>query len=104
MPLKVYRRKGGLIWHYRGTLAGHRQRGSTGTSDKETAQRIASEIENRFYKRRLDGPENALTFPKAVVLYLGAGKPQRFIAPLLKYWKDARVKDMNSVFCSTSFM
>jgi integrase len=96
MPLKIYKRPGSAIWHYRGTIAGHRQRGSTGASDKETAQRIASEIENKLYKRRLDGPEDALTFPKAAALYLGAGKPQRFITPLLKYWKDAKVKDMNS--------
>ena len=70
MPLKIYRRKGSNVWHYRGTLAGHRKRGTTGTSYKETATRIASEIENKFYKRRLDGPEEALTFPKAAALYL----------------------------------
>ena len=41
MPLKVYKRGG--IWHYRGTVAGRRLRGSTGTASKEIAQRIASE-------------------------------------------------------------
>lgn len=96
MPLKVYRRPGSAVWHYRGTLAGNRQRGTTGTSDKETAQRIASEVENKFYKRRLDGPEDSLTFPKAAALYLASGKSQRFIAPLLRYWKDTKVKDMNA--------
>ena len=35
-----------------------------------------------------------LTFPKAAALYIAAGKEQRFIAPLLKYWKDAKIKDM----------
>lgn len=96
MPLKIYRRPGSSVWHYRGTLTGHRLRGSTGSSDKENAARIASEVENKFYKRRLDGPEEALTFPKAAAIYLSAGKSQRFLAPLLKYWKDAKVKDMNS--------
>jgi len=94
MPLKIYRRKGSLVYHYRGTLAGDRLRGTTGSSDKETATRIASEVENAFWKRRLDGPQEVLTFPKAAALYIAAGKEQRFIAPILKYWKDAKIKDM----------
>jgi integrase len=96
MPLKIYKRPASAVWHYRGTIAGHRQRGTTGATDKEIAQRIASEIENKTYKRCLDGPEDALTFPKAAALYLGAGKSPRFIASLLKHWKDTKVKDMNS--------
>jgi integrase len=96
MPLKIYRRPGSTVWQYRGTLAGRRFRGSTGASDKETATRIASEIENKFWKRGLDGKEKALTWPKAVALYLSAGKSSRFLVPLSKYWGDALVKDMNA--------
>jgi len=96
MPLKIYRRPGGTVWQYRGTLAGRRQRGSTGTPDKETAQRIASEIENKFWRRGLDGKEKALTWPKACALYMGAGKSPRFLAPTVKYWGDAKVADINS--------
>jgi integrase len=96
MPLKIYRRPGSTVWSYRGTLAGNRLRGTTGTSDKETAARIASEVENKFYKRRLDGDQEALTFPKAAAIYLSSGKPQTFITKLVKYWKDAKVKDMTS--------
>ena len=95
MPLKIYRRKGSLVWSYRGTLAGRRLRGSTGTPNKERAAQIASEVENKFYKRRLDGPQEILTFPQAAALYLKAQKSDRFIAPLLKYWGDAKVKDMH---------
>jgi len=96
MPIKIYRRSGSLVWHYRGTLAGCRLRGSTGTSDKEAAARLASQVENEFYKRRLDGPSEVLTFPKAAALYLAAGKSERFIAKLVKYWGDAKVKDINA--------
>lgn len=96
MPLKVYRRPGSPVWQYRGTLAGHRLRGSTGASDKETATRIASEIENKFWKRGLDGKEKALTWPKAAALYLQSGKPSRFLVPLSKYWGDAKVSDINA--------
>ncbi|HMI56390.1 MAG TPA: site-specific integrase [Gemmatimonadaceae bacterium] len=94
MSLKVYRRKGSLVYHYRGTLAGHRLRGTTGTPDKETAAEVAAKVQEEFYKRRLHGDKEVLTFPKAAALYIAAGKSQRFLTPLLKYWGDAKVKDM----------
>jgi integrase len=96
MPLKIYRRPGSTIWQYRGTLAGRRLRGSTGASDKETAQRIASSIEDKFWKRGLDGKEKALTWPKAAALYVGAGKSTRFLSTLVKYWGDAKIAELNS--------
>jgi integrase len=96
MPLKIFKRPGSTVWQYRGTLAGRRFRGSTGATDKETATRIASEVENKFWRRGLDGKEKALTWPKAVALYLQAGKPTRYLVPLSKYWGDALVKDMNA--------
>jgi len=96
MPLKIYRRPGSTVWQYRGTLAGRRFRGSTGAVDKEAATRIASEIENKFWKRGLDGKEKALTWPKAAALYMAAGKQSRFLAPLVKYWGDAKIADINA--------
>jgi integrase len=94
MPIKLYKRKGSNVWHYRGTVAGNRLRGSTRTESRETAARIASEIENRHWKGRLD--QEVLTFPKAVSLYLAAGKSDRFIHRLEDYWKNAKIKDINS--------
>lgn len=96
MPLKVYRRKGGLVWHYRGTLAGCRCRGSTGTPDKEAAQRTAAKIEDEFWKRRHNSPQEVLTWPKAVALYIGAGKSSRFLNRLVTYWGNAKIADINS--------
>ena len=94
MPIKLYRRKGSDIWHFRGTVAGNRLRGSTRTANREVAARIASEVENRQHKRHLDGPQQVLTFPQAVALYLKAGKSDRFVTKLEDYWKDAKVSDM----------
>ena len=96
MPLKIYRRPGSTVWQYRGTLAGNRLRGSTGASDKETAQRIASAIEDKFWKRGLDGKEKALTWPKAVAIYLAAGKSPRYLPALVKHWRDVKIADMNA--------
>lgn len=94
MPLKIYKR--GPTWHYRGTVAGRRLRGTTGTANKDTAARIAAEIEAKQWKRRLDGPEAILTFAQAAMLYRAAGKPTRFLERVEDYWKDTLIQDMTS--------
>lgn len=97
MSLKLYRRKGSEVWHYRGTVAGDRLRGTTRTTDRERAARIASQIEHDRHERRLNGPEKeALTFPKAVALYLSAGKSDKYLGKIEDYWKDAKVSDMTA--------
>ncbi len=94
MPLTLYKR--GHIWHYRGTVAGRRVRGSTKTSDKEVAQRVASRREAQEWKHRIDGPASVLTFAKAASRYLAAGKSDRFLLPVLDYWRDTLVRDINA--------
>lgn len=92
MPLKIYRRGG--VWHYRGTVAKRRLRGTTGAAVKETAAQIAAEIEDRAWKRRLDGPAAVLTFAQAAIAYRAAGKPTRFLERIEDYWKDTLIKDV----------
>lgn len=94
MPLKIYKR--GEVWHYRGSVAGRRLRGTTSTTNKETAARIAAEIETRAWKHRLDGPEAILTFAQASLKYRAAGKPTRFLDRIEDYWKDTLVKNMTT--------
>jgi integrase len=94
MPLKIYRR--GDVWHYRGTVARRRLRGSTGATNKEIAARYAAEIENKFWKRGFDGPEAVLTFAQASIKYRAAGKQTRFLERIEDYWKDTLVKDINA--------
>lgn len=94
MPLKIYRR--GKVWHYRGTVAGRRLRGSTGASDKTIAARIAAETEQRHWKGHLDGPQSVLTFAQAAIMYRAAGKPTRFLTKVENYWKNILIQDINS--------
>jgi integrase len=94
MPVKLYRR--GEIWHYRGTVAGRRLRGSTGTSDKTRAQRIAAEKEGRQWKGHLDGPASVLTFAQAALQYRAAGKSTTFLATVEDYWKDTPVLEITA--------
>lgn len=95
MPLKLYRRSGGKVWHYRGTIAGRRVRGSTETEDKARAQRIAAEREQREWTRHLDGPGATLTFADAAIAYRQAGKPTRFLERVEDHWRDTLVRDIN---------
>jgi integrase len=94
MPLKLYAR--GKVWHYRGTVAGRRLRGSCKTTDKAIAARQALEIEWREWKCSFDGPQSVLTFAQAAIMYRAAGKSGRFLAPVEDYFKDALVKDIKA--------
>jgi integrase len=92
MPLTIYKR--GKVWHYRGSVAGHRLRGSCKTTDKAKAARKASAIEEREWKSDSDGPQAVLTFAQAAAMYEAAGKTMRFIAPIEDHFKDMLVKDI----------
>ncbi len=95
MPLKLYKRPGGEIWHYRGTVAGRKFRGSTRTTDRETALRFISEKENHQWKGHFDGPAAVLTFAQAVAAYLRAGKSDRFVLEALDHFGPNKlVKDI----------
>lgn len=94
MPLKLYRRDDGKTWHYRGTVAGRRLRGSTGTEKKAAAQRFISDLEDKHWKGHFDGPSAVLTFSQASYLYRQAGKSTRFVDDLEDYWKDKLVSEI----------
>ncbi len=94
MPLKLYKR--GKIYHYRGTVAGNRLRGSCRTAVKEIAERITAELEHREWKGRLDGPASVLTFAQAAHLYRGSEKSTRFLGPVEDYWKDTPVAQITA--------
>lgn len=92
MPISLYRR--GTIWHYRGTVAGQRLRGSTGTAQREIAEQIVSQLEDRAWKSHLHGPQTVLTFAQAAILYRDAGKPHRFLERIEDHWRNTRVADI----------
>jgi integrase len=94
MPLKLYQR--GKAWHYRGTVAGRRLRGSCKTTDKAIAARQIAEIETREWKCSFDGPQAVLTFAQAALMYRAAGKSGRFLAPVEDYFRDTLVKDIKA--------
>lgn len=96
MPLKLYRRPGSDIWHYRGTVGGSRLRGTTQTTNRKEAAGIAAQIEAKRFQGGFTGSSKALRFPQAVALYLKAGKSDRFLDRIEDYWKNTRVKAMTA--------
>jgi integrase len=96
MPLTLFLR--GEVWHYRGSAAGRRLRGSTGVSraNKETAEQVLVQIEERVWRGRLYGPGSVLTFAQAAILYRAAGKPVRYLAQVEDFWKDTPVKNITA--------
>jgi hypothetical protein len=94
MPLTLYKR--GKIYHYRGTVAGRRLRGSTGTAKKAAAERFISELEDKQWKGHFDGPGSVLTFAQAAILYRNAQKSTRFLERVENYWRDTLVADIKA--------
>lgn len=92
MPLKL--RKRGEIWHYSGTVAGRRLRGSTKTALKDQAAIVANEIERRYLQGSRD-PASVLTFAQAAILYRKERGEPRYLTMVEDYWKDTPVKDIN---------
>lgn len=87
---KLFKR--GSIWHYRGSVAGRRLRGSTKTAHEEVARQIVANLEARAWKSHIHGPESVLTFAQAAILYRQAGKPARFLTRVEDYWQDTPIK------------
>lgn len=94
MPLNIHKR--GKIWHYVGTIAGRRLRGSTQTTDKKTAQRIAAKVEADQWSGHLDGPGSQLTFAQAAMAYREAEKSTRFLEKIEDHWQDTPVREMTA--------
>lgn len=94
MPLKLYKR--GLVYHYRGTIAGRRLRGSCQTTDKDTASRQIAKLEIDQWKCNFDGPQAVLTFAQASMMYRAAGKSPRYLDKIEDYFKETLVKDITS--------
>ena len=94
MSVQIYKR--GKIWHYRGTVAGRRSRGTCGTSDKKTAQRNAAEVETASWRRHLDGPAAHVTFAQAAIAYRNAGKSERFLTKIEDHWQDTAIREISA--------
>lgn len=91
MPLKLIKR--GEIWHYTGTVAGRRLRGSTKTSQKSEAEQIANEAESRELQGRRD-PGSVLTFAQAAIEYRKQDKAPRYLELVEDHWANMLVKDI----------
>lgn len=92
MPLKLKKR--GEIWWYSGTVAGKRLRGSTKTSQKTEAQRIANALESRWLEGGRD-PGAILTFAQAAGVYREHRSSEpRYLEMVEDYWKDTLVRDI----------
>lgn len=91
----LYKRKGSASWYYDFTVDGIRHRKSTKTSDQRLAEDIAIKAEDKVRRATVHGPETVLTFPEIVANYVNDGKDGRFTAPLIKYFRKWKVKDIS---------
>ncbi len=91
MPLKLKKR--GEIWHYSGTVAGRRLRGSTKTAQRAEAAIIANQVESRELQRGRD-PGSVLTFAQAAIEYRKSRSAPKYLDLVEDHWRDTPVKEI----------
>jgi integrase len=91
MPLKLVKR--GAIWHYTGTVANRRLRGTCKTTQKSEAERFANEVESRYLQGRRD-PGSVLTFAQAAMEYRKSREPPKYLEMVEDHWRDTPVVDI----------
>lgn len=90
MPNDIKQR--GKIWYFNFSVNGRRHRDSTNSTDKKTAQRIAAKAKDAAWGNYTDGEAAHVTMAQAIDAYLNAEKSDRFLLPILDYWKDTPVR------------
>lgn len=93
MSLKLYKRPGNDVWQYTGTVAGRRLRGSTKTTQKSEAEKVANEVESRYLQGRRD-PGSVLSFAQAAMEYRKSREPPRYLEMVEDFWKNTPVIDI----------
>lgn len=88
-------RKRGRVWHVRFTIGRTRFERSTGQASKPRAVQVAQQIYEKQCRFVALGDNGAITFGEAVALYLSAGKPDRFLLPLMERLQHVAVADLS---------
>lgn len=97
MPLSVKKRDGSDIWYVVGQVGGRRINRSSRSTRKADAEALRERIQAEVWQRRvLKAPEH-LTFAKAYLLYASDGGNIRFLAPILKHFKERPVHDITGI-------
>jgi len=97
MPLSIKKRDGSDIWYVVGQVGGRRINRSSRSTRKADAEALRERIQAEVWNRRILKAPEQLTFAKAYLLYATDGGNVRFLAPILKHFKDRPVQDISGI-------
>lgn len=97
MPLKVDKRKGSPFWYVIGQLDGVRYNQSSGSHRKGDAEALRDRLQAEAWQRRIHGKPSDLTFEQAAAIYITDGGSPRFLAKLVKHFKDKAVREISGI-------
>jgi integrase len=92
LKLKKYPRS--RHWYVRGTVKGQRIFESAGTADRAHAEEYRRRREAEVYDYLALGRQHPTTFAEACEAYIARGGQQRFLLPLLDWFKDRPVAEI----------
>jgi integrase len=97
MPLTLKRRAGSPNWYIRGTIRGVTVDESTGLSDKGQAEALRAKREWEIVQGHITGRRPSTTFLSACVSYMDGGGEARYVIPLMDYFAERPVGEINQV-------
>jgi integrase len=96
MPLKLIKKHKSPNWTARGTHLGVKVERSLGTSDRGQAEKLLAKLQAEIFEEYFRGPlPVAQGFASAALNYMKSGGERRFIEPLLRYFGDLPIDQID---------
>ncbi len=84
------------VWHVHGTIAGKRIRKSTGTDNRQSAQKELRRLEREAWEESHAPQVKQVAFEDAALAYIEQGGEMRFLAPVLTHFKGVDIVTIKS--------
>jgi integrase len=81
-------------WQIRGTVAGHYISESTGTTERDKAEKYRLKREREIYDFIALGEQPPCTFADAVIVYVNKGGETKYLTKLLDYFKEKPLREI----------
>jgi len=102
VPLTVKKRGKSGIWYVVGQLDGDRYNRSSFSRREADAKALKERFEAEARHRRIHGRPSDLTFAQAAALYSDDGGDNRFLAKLIRHFKETQVNQITGMSVRTA--
>lgn len=95
MPIILRKRAGSENYYARGSYLGEPIDQSTRTGDRALAELVVDRWKAEIKERLIHGERRRISFAEAALTYMESGGERRFLAPILRYFGDQALDDID---------